>query len=80
MNFSTTSAVALTGAVVITGEWAKGRTITPRIAVGLTVLAVFLAAIGEASPKLGQQFALLILAAAVFTYGVAIARKLGYAK
>lgn len=74
---STTGPVVLTGMVVTAGRWSQGKTLTMRIVVGGAVLAIMLAAIGEANEELAGKFAVLVLAAAVLTYGVDIAKKTG---
>lgn len=73
---NTTSSVVLTGALVIGTYIAEGKKFPPKIFVGMAVLVIILAALSETNPKFAQQFGLLILVAAVFTYGQRIAAAL----
>jgi hypothetical protein len=75
---STTNTVVLTGVVVALGRWAQGKPVEFRMAIGALVLALFLAAMDDASPKLASQFGALVLVTALLIYAVPIAQKLGY--
>ena len=77
---NTTSAVVLTGAIVVGGYWANDRKLTIRLAVGAGVLMFGLAALNEADPGLAGKFAVLIVVAALFMYGPGIAKKTGLTK
>lgn len=77
---NTTSTVVLTGVVVTAGRWSQGKGLTMRIVVGGTFLAIALAAMAEANADLASKFGLLVLAVAVLTYGVDIAKKTGLTK
>lgn len=77
---NTTSSVVLAGLVVTAGRWSQGKELTMRVVVGGTFLAIALAAMGEANADLASKFGLLVLTAAVLTYGVPIAKKTGLAK
>lgn len=76
----TTSSVVLTGVIVTTGQWAKGKGITPRILLGLGFVAISLAVISQINDDLARGFALLIVLLALMMYGVPIAQKMGFAK
>lgn len=75
---NTTTSVLLTGVIVVVGRWAKEQGITSRIVIGVIVLALFLSLLGQSQAKLANQFGLLILITAMFTYGPAILGQLGY--
>lgn len=72
-----TTSVVLTGALAAAGQWAQDKQVTVKMVVGVGVLALFLAVISEANPKLAQQFGVLVLVGAVFLYGPDVAKKLG---
>lgn len=71
------TSVVATGIVVTAGTWAQEKPITIRIFVGMGVLAIFLSVIQAGNEKFAQQFAALILVAAVFYYGIPLGKKLG---
>jgi small basic protein len=77
---NTTSSVVLTGVVTSAGQWAQNKTVNIQTFVGIGVLAVSLAAIGEVNAKLAEQFGLLVLVAAILYYAIPIAKGLGYYK
>lgn len=77
---NTTSAVVLAGGITAVGYWAQNRQLTIRYFVGVGIVAVILAAIGEASPELAQQFGLLLVVAAAMYYGIPISKAFGYTK
>jgi hypothetical protein len=73
---NTTSSVVLTAAVVYIGHKAQDKQVSMRFIVGLGMVAIILAAVGEANQKFAEQFGLLILIAAVLTYGRPIGEQL----
>lgn len=73
---NTTTSVLLTGALVIGTYIAEGRKFPPKVFVGMAVLIIILAALSETNAKFAQQFGLLILVAAGFTYGQRLAAAL----
>lgn len=74
---TTTSAVA-TVLITAAGQWAKGKTISIKLVIGLMVLAISLAAMDSANEDLAKKFALLILVGALLTNVVPITKKLGF--
>lgn len=76
---NTTTTVVLTGGVVALGTWLKGDQLGIRNFVGIGVLTVGLAAIGEVNPKLAEQFGVLILVTAVLVYGAQVGTALNSA-
>ncbi len=62
-----------------TGRWAEGKTIDGKVIIGTEFLTVGLAALGEMSPDLAQNFALLILVVAALRYVIPIVSKTGIA-
>jgi hypothetical protein len=79
-TFGTTDAAMLTGTVVVVGRWAEGKKLDIKVIVGSVFLAVGLTVIGMGNEKLGQQFAVLILVAALLRYFMPIAKKTGLTK
>jgi hypothetical protein len=77
---NSTSAVVLTGVVVGLGRWANDKPISIKVVVSVTFLAIILAALSEADNEFGSKMGLLVLVAAVFTYGPAIVKKAGLIK
>jgi hypothetical protein len=69
---NTTSSTMLTGALVVAGRWTEGKPVDAKVVVGVVVLVVALAAMPE---ELSKPFALLILLAATFRYGLPLAQK-----
>lgn len=61
--------VILTSVVVIAGTWSKKKTISTPQVVGGIVLAGTFAFMQDAQPKLAEQFAWLLLATSLGTYG-----------
>jgi hypothetical protein len=80
MNSNPANIVVLTAVVVTAGRWAKKEPVDIRIVIGGTVFLLFIAGLSEASPKLAQQFALLVLLAALFNYGIPIFENLNFKK
>lgn len=76
---NTTTSVVLTGAIVIGTYIAEGKKFPPKIFVGMAVLVLVLAALSDANAKFGQQFGLLILVSAAFTYGERLAKAIAKA-
>lgn len=72
-----TGAAMLTGAIVVAGQYANGKTLSVRIGVGAVVYAVFLTVITNTNADLGNAFAMATLVTAVFMYGPTIGRKTG---
>jgi hypothetical protein len=72
---STTSVIA-TGMVVALGRWSQEKKVDSKVVVGVGTTALFLALMSAENPKLGSQFATLILVSAVLVYGVPIGQKL----
>lgn len=79
MSFTTTAVVAA-GAVVVIGTWSSEKSLTPRIFVGGTFLAIALALMEQASSVLAARFALLVFIVATFMYGPAIVYRAGLTK
>ncbi len=77
---NTTSSTVLTGVVVTTGRWAEGKTLSMRVVVGATFLAISLAVLSEANEEFARTMAILILVAALLRYAEPIAKKAGFAK
>lgn len=73
----TTTAAVATGVVVAIGRWSQKKKFDSKVIVGTAVVALFLAILGSSNEKLASQFAVLILVAAVLTYGVDIGKSLG---
>lgn len=69
-------AAMLTMVIVLIGRWSQKKPLDVRVVVGGTVLLLMLATMNETSPKLAKQFSLLIMLAALFTYGTDIFTKL----
>lgn len=78
MNAANT--VVLTGTIVTIGRWAQEKPLDIKVVVGGVFLAVALTIMEQGSPKFASQFGLLIIVAAVFTYGVDIVKKSGLTK
>jgi hypothetical protein len=74
----TTTSVLLTGVIVAIGRWVNDQKLTPRIAIGVVILALFLSLMGQSQPRLASRFAALILIVAVVGYAPSILDKLGY--
>lgn len=72
-----TNSLVFTGLIVTAGTWAENKPLNIKVVGGVGMSALFLAAIGNANPRLAQQFGLLILALAALRYGVPIAEKMG---
>lgn len=77
---NTTNIVVLASIVTVTGQWSEGKGLSIRVVIGATIFALMLGAMNEASPKLAQQFALLLLVAVVWRYGRGIVNKTGIAR
>lgn len=76
----TSTSTLLTGLVVTGGQVADGKGVSLHVIVAVLFVAIVLSLMGEANAKLAQQFAALILVAALFTYGPAILKGLGLSK
>lgn len=74
---NTTTAAVVTGAVVYAGRWSEGKTLDVKVAVGTAGVALILSLIGQGNAKLGEQFGVLILVAALFRYLPNMVKKLG---
>jgi hypothetical protein len=70
----------LAAGITAVGYWAQKRQLTMRYFVGVGILAVILAGIGEVDAGLAEKFGALIVAAALLYYGVPIAKAFGYTK
>lgn len=77
---NTTTTVVATGIVVAGGQWAKNKQVDIKTFVGIGVLAILLALLGEGNAKLAEQFGVLILVGAILMYAIPIAKGLGYTK
>jgi hypothetical protein len=77
---NTTNSVVATAAIVTVGKWSNDETVSVRIVVGGLFLAIALATMEQANPKLASRFATLVLVVAAFTYVPAIAYKAGLTK
>lgn len=71
------TATIVTSTTVLLGQWAKDEPVSIRVVVGGTVLAIGLSIMAESAPAVAEKFGTLICVAALFTYGPAIAYKLG---
>lgn len=76
----TTSSTVLTAGVVALGHWSEGKMLPIKFYAGVAVLAVGLAAMGEANAQFAEQFGLLILIGALLIYAAPLAKKLGWTK
>lgn len=74
---NTTSAAVLCGLIVTLGRWARGKTLDVKLVVSILFIAIVLAILSEVDSKLARQFGLLIVVAAVFTYGPDVVSKAG---
>ena len=61
--------VLLTTVIVVAGTWSKKKTISVPQVVGGGLLALSFVVVQDAQPKLAQQFAWLLLATSLGTYG-----------
>ena len=75
-----TSAIVLTGAIVALGKWAKGDKIDIKLVVGGAFAAIVLVVFAEVNDKYARAMALLILVAAVYSYGPTLVKKAGLTK
>lgn len=71
-----TTALVLTGGVVIVGHLVQDKRVPIKVFVGIGITAIVVSGLAEANAKLGQQFALLLLVAAMMIYGPPIATAL----
>jgi hypothetical protein len=70
---NTTTSMALTAGVVTVGRWAEGKTVSFRIVMGASFVALTLAAMSNGkSAKLASQMATLILVGAFLRYAISI--------
>ena len=69
-----TSAIA-TAVIVILGKWSKGEKLELRLIIAAGFLAMLLALLNEAEPKLASKMALLIMVTAGLVYGVPVAQR-----
>jgi hypothetical protein len=76
MADTTTIALAST-AIVVGGQWAQDKPLTPRVIVAGGFLAFSLALMDAFSSDLARGFAILILVIAMLAYGVPIVERLG---
>lgn len=76
----TTTATATSIVVVIAGRWAQDKPISGTVVVGGAALALFLAVLDNVDSGLASKFGLAVLLTALFTYGVPLARKLGWTR
>jgi hypothetical protein len=77
---NTTNAVVGVGIITVAGRWSQEKPLDIKVAIGVGALALFLAAFNESYPELASKFAVLVLVAALFLYGPAIAKKAGLTK
>lgn len=77
---NTTSAVLLTGAIVVAGKWSDDKPLDVKLAIGILGLAIGLAIMNETNAELAGKFATLVVVAAVFMYGPPVAKKAGLIK
>lgn len=77
MAMGPVDSAVLTGVVVSTGRWAQGKHLDMKLFTGAAVFAIFLSVMNAQSPDLASKFALLVLVAAVFMYGIPVSQKLG---
>ena len=66
---NTTNAVLLAALLTVSGQWARKKPLTAKIAVGAVFTALGLAAISNADEKLARDFATLILVGSVLYNG-----------
>lgn len=71
---NTTSAVMLSGGMVVAGRWAEGKPMEARVVVGVVALVVILSAMPD---EIAKPFALLILIGAAFRYGLPLTQRIG---
>lgn len=76
----TTTSLVLTGGVVALGQWSQKKSVSIRMFVGIGFVAIILAALNNANPKLASQFAALILVAALLMNVIPISKAFGFTK
>jgi drug/metabolite transporter (DMT)-like permease len=74
------SAVVGTGLVVALGHWSKDEPLSIRNFVGVGVLAIGMAFLGQSNQQFANQFGTLVFVAALFAYLIPITKKLGFTK
>lgn len=72
----TTTSVVLTGVVVSAGHIAQDKKIPPTMFVGLGIVALVLAALGESNASFAETFGALMVVAALLYYGQPLATAL----
>lgn len=72
----TTTSVVLTGVIVGAGHYAQDKKVPATMFVGLGVVALVLAALGEGNASFAETFGLLMVIAALLYYGEPIAKAL----
>ncbi len=75
-----TTIVVTSGLVVVVGSWAQDKPLTPRIAVGSGIAAVFLAVLGNVNEPFARLTAWGMLLTALLVYAVPMFTKLGVIK
>lgn len=61
--------ILLASLIAVAGKWSKKQTIDSKMIVGGAVLAIGIAVLSEAQPKIAEPFAYLILVAVLSSYG-----------
>jgi len=66
---NTTSLLLLSGAVIVSGHWARGESISPKIVIAIVFLALMVGILGEIDQDIANAFTVLILIAVVLGNG-----------
>lgn len=77
---NTTTAVVLTAGITAAGYWAKDRSLPAKYYVGVGILTIGLAALGEINADFAQKFGMLLVVAALIIYIRPISEWLGFSK
>lgn len=76
----TVTTVVGTGGIVALSRWSNDKTIDARMVLGLSVLALGLAALTEANAPLAENLGTLVFVTALLLYGPTVVKGLGLSK
>lgn len=76
---NSTNIMLLAAVITITGQWAQGKDLTGRIAIGAVFAAMGLAAVNNVDSNLGKDLALLVLTTTTLVNGPALFKAIGKA-
>lgn len=76
---NSTNIILLAAVITIAGQWAQGKDLTGRIAVGAVFAAMGLATVNNVNSNLGKDLALLILTTTTLVNGPALFKAIGKA-